>query len=825
MHNEHVREVSFSTFKSGDPISSLLPGDILFENRDRPTTIVAPFNHSVIPLSNSVIDSKEDDSHRLSTSQVKQPPRYSSAGKRAISPLTIDQSTGKELTASSISKSEQEPLVQQSKPRISFTERLAAKKASQRLKSNESSESCLSNPIESDQTSAINSEKKHVHFDLEPNQFRQYTPECSEETKGVDKSESSSSESSSSEDILDLVGDPEFLKPLTDVNCYPTTYEEKRWEVSFTSFGLNSASGSPVKVSTGFVDNEDTNEMVTCFNSEYCPSPLPVFEKREDVGIEANETAIPINHCQDQAEDEAKMNSPISESIVESNAVPEALPVIETDVPTFCENTSAQAFILSLQDEPKEKDVTAVNPSEFGLPEVQKLVPSTEDNSKAIQEISVQSQLISKLTVEPQAVEDAQFTNLATKSRPPKLTRSSTRSESLETFILPEEFNPKTVTKVPACLDPFEFVTPELKSVEPQNHLVQLDGELNLNATQEPSQFHLLLPPAPFSQLSSQTAMCTEETVTNSIHKKDDVILDAPNDSEKKNPPLEDWLTMKREMESALENEKKKLENWFSTEIAQIKKQFENELASERQRTENLSRLVENAKSEKEELAKREIVRLEETLSHLVEEKTRQVQTRLNSEILQSNSSFLQRLVDRQDANVQTEEPPIPVNSLPTEPMAPLFKCGETGASESNPSKNETYSRWESRDSPPPRRDSRIQCQCDSLQKQVARVEREMQLLKQKNLSFQKNPPTRKKSTPVKAQREPWWLDTDESATSTTSSVSDWRHSRGRSRSMTNLHATGDVSSGRKSAPFQRARDLLSRSQTPRRAVNIVLKL
>ncbi|MBO8619766.1 hypothetical protein INO80_14040, partial [Staphylococcus aureus] len=81
----------------------------------------------------------------------------------------------------------------------------------------------------------------------------------------------------------------------------------------------------------------------------------------------------------------------------------------------------------------------------------------------------------------------------------------------------------------------------------------------------------------------------------------DDVILDAPNASEKKNQPLEDWLTMKREMESALENEKKKLENWFSTEIAQIKKQFENELASERQRTENLSRLVENAKSEKEE--------------------------------------------------------------------------------------------------------------------------------------------------------------------------------------------------------------------------------
>jgi hypothetical protein len=129
---------------------------------------------------------------------MKEIPRYPSAGKGNISPLTIDQSTSKELATSFVSNSEQEPLVQQPKPRVSFTERLAAKKASQRLKSNESSESCLSNPIESDQTSAINSEKKHVHFDLKPNQFRNYTPESSEENKAVDKSP----ESSSSEDIL-----------------------------------------------------------------------------------------------------------------------------------------------------------------------------------------------------------------------------------------------------------------------------------------------------------------------------------------------------------------------------------------------------------------------------------------------------------------------------------------------------------------------------------------------------------------------------------------------------------------------------------------------
>ena len=754
---------------------------------------------------------------------MKEIPRYPSAGKGNVSPLTIDQSTSKKLATSFVSNSEQEPLVQQPKPRVSFTERLAAKKASQRLKSNESSESCLSNPIESDQSSAINSEKKHVHFDLKPNQFRNYTPESSEENKVVDKSP----ESSSSEDILDLVGDPEFLKPLTDVKCYPATYEEKRWEVSFTSFGLNSANGSPIKVSYGFVNNEEgSNEMVTCFNSEYCPSPLPVSEKSEDIVIEVNATAIPTNHFDYQTENEAKLrHSAVSELIFELNAVPEVLPLIETDVPTLCENTLTQNIILPFHDEFEKKDKKReINPSEVVFSEVPITDRSMEDNTaKTVKEKGTSSPISSKLTVELQAVENANIANLATKSRTPKLIRSLTRSESLEKSILPEQFDPTIVPKVPPCLDSIELVPPEIKSVEPQHHFVQSGDELNIN--QEPSQLHLLLPPAPFSQIIPQTATCTEETVANSIQNKNDNISDAQKASETKNLPLEDWLMMKREMESALETEKKKLESWFSSEIAQIKKQFENDLASERQRTENLSRLVESAKSEKEELAKREIIRLEETLSHLVEEKTRQVQTRLNSEILQKNSvSLLQRSVERQDANVQTEETPIPVNSLPTEQMAPLLKDVETGTSESNPWKNETYSRWESRDSPPPRRDSRIQCQCDSLQKQVARVEREMQLLKQKNLSFQKNPSTRKKSTPVKAQREPWWLDTDESVTSTTSSVSDWRHSRGRSRSMTNLHATGEVSSGRKSTPFQRARNLLSRSQTPRRTVNIVVK-
>lgn len=802
-HNEQVRQVSFSTFKSSDTISSLLPGDLLFENRDRPTTIVAPFNHSVLPVStarslrNKPVDSKDDDPPQ----QMKQAPTYPSSAIRNLSALTTDKAIVKELS-SSASNCQQEPVIQLSKPRISFTERLAAKKASQRMKSNESSESCLSNANELDLTSVINSEKKHVHFDLEPNHYRQYTPECSEENKATERSESSSSE-----DILELVGDPEYLKPLTDVKCYPVAYEEKRWEVSFTSFGLTSPNVSPVKISTAFIDNEDSSEMVTRFNSEFCPSPLSVSDKSDPADMAKVISTISPDNLQNQTNEEAEKQVPSLEMNFESRTMIDVLPEIEIHVPTLYENSPVPLSDPLPLPAHKEDDEQKLN-VDFVFAEADKPSLSIADNNgKAAEDTEITSHIISKKP-ELQAAEDVPPMKFSLKNSTPKLLRSVTRSESLEESVLASKVSPVIIQDIPTC--PVEFVTCDTKLIKPQNHVVQMDDALNLNTMQEASQLNLLLPPASFIEISP-TAIQAENLIANSSINCD--TSDALVPHEKTIQPIEDWQTIKKEMESKLENEKKRLESWFTSEIAQIKEQFENQLASERERTENLSKLIENAKSEKEELAKREIVRLEETSAHLVEEKTHQVQTQLNSDILQSNNSVLHRTVAHQDANVQTEEPPIPVSSLPMEQMTPPLKVEEIETTESSPPKNETSSRWENRD-------SRIHCQCDSLQKQVARVEREMQLLKQRNLAFQKNPPTRKKNTPVKAQREPWWLDTDESTTSNTSSVSDWRHSRVRSQSMTNLHASR--SDGRKSTPIQRARELLSKSQTPRRAVNII---
>ncbi len=818
LHNE-VREVSFSTFKSPNHIPSLLPGDLLYENHDRPANILAPLNYSVLPASTteglrSKSNLKNEDEAPVEPTHSQ---RFLTPGKRNLNPLTTDQNTEKELVRSA-SNIEPEPAAQEPKPRVSFTERLAAKKAS-RVKSNESSDSCLSNTNEIDQTSAPVMDKKHVQFDLETKQVCHYTPECSEETKVADKSESSSSE-----DILDLVGDPEFLKPLSDLNCqYPTAFEEKRWEVSFTSFGLNDANGSPVKITTtGVIDTEDCSEMVTRFNSEYCPSPLPVSsctENSDDAHVPIEHTTISTDQFQSLNHPEVKRDPEVSSELVpESNVNIRPMPEIETNVPTFYENaqnlmTETQSICVPFEDvSTTRNDVTVIN---LVNSEIQNPSTTVVVDTKPEEDAMSTSHRISMLTVEAQTSEDVEPSELATKSRVPKITRSITRSDSLEYSVMSVQSTPVIVQDLSPSIDPLD------SSIEPQNNLLESDKEINL--IMKPTSSQLLSLPAPFcrnvvSQPETITPVQIKGNGKDSVHQDDGIDSQTYIDRQIPSRPLEqDWLKLKREMESSLENEKKRMESWFTSEIAQIKKQFENELASERERTANLSRLVESAKSEKEELAKREIVRLEETLANLVEEKTRQVQTRLSSAINESNYVF-NRSVDRQDANVQTEEPTTLSRNLSFEKR--MSSLDESGTGESNHARNESHSRCESRDSPSvSRRDPQIKCQCDNLQKQVARVEREMQLLKQKNLSFQKNVPTRKKSTPVKAQREPWWLDTDESATSTASSVSDWRYSKSRSRSMTNLHESRDASNGRKSTPIQRARDLLSKSQTPRRAV------
>jgi hypothetical protein len=64
-------------------------------------------------------------------------------------------------------------------------------------------------------------DKKHVQFDLESKHIRHYTPECSEETKITESS-------NSSEDFLDFIGDPQILQPLSELTYkLPMAFEKK----------------------------------------------------------------------------------------------------------------------------------------------------------------------------------------------------------------------------------------------------------------------------------------------------------------------------------------------------------------------------------------------------------------------------------------------------------------------------------------------------------------------------------------------------------------------------------------------------------------------
>ena len=230
--------------------------------------------------------------------------------------------------------------------------------------------------------------------------------------------------------------------------------------------------------------------------------------------------------------------------------------------------------------------------------------------------------------------------------------------------------------------------------------------------------------------------------------------------------------------------------------------------------------MVENAKEEKEDLTRREILRLEETLALLVEEKNRQVQSQLSADVSVSAAPASQSIQQHQDVHVQTEE----AKSVPPE----IKGKDDVLDHELNLPVNEHCQYNTESHMSKEKREARKKCHCDTLQRQVARVEREMQLLKQKNIAFQKSssPAGRtKRSAPVKAKRESWWVDSDESTTSTVSSVSERRFSKARSRSLTNLHAAREVINGRKSASSHRGQDLHNRSRSHRKSVTICLTL
>lgn len=614
-----------------------------------------------------------------------------------------------------------------------------------------------------------------MQFDQEKDQIMHYTPENSEEQKISDKSESSSSS-----DLLDFVGDPKDLKPFKDTGNL--TFEEKRWDVKLTSF--SSSDSSPVKAlsSQPAIQIEDIGdeEMVTAFTSEYCPSPLPA--KATEPETHATETAAMFIEESTSSIEDAK---PCQESSLLE-------PVLELDILT---NIPAPIIISEEPPRPLSQMMPDISSSTTTLTDVpikEEALPDMMETNLALIEPVKQKE------TEPKEEEAVKLKKpFAVSAAKKKLTRSVSRCDSIEhsnPSVLPVIGNEASSPPLPV-IEHLSLTTNEKHLVEDTN---DCQGEAD-----SISSHRLPILSSDSSSLLATSAQSDERKISlNDEEKKD-----------QKDPAVvtshEELLRVKQEMESAMESEKTRLENWFKEEISQIKCQFEKELASERERTESLTKLVHSAKSEKEEAAKLELVRMQETLAKLVEEKTREVQARLNDGILQTASKAS---VCRQDANIQTEERKVGVT---------LEKSTIT---EKDNADVIAKSHRETQVSPvpPARQDSWMKCQCDSLQKQVARVEREMQLLKQKNLSFQKSAPVRKKSTPVKAQRESWWVDdSDESTTSSTScSYSELRPPKNRrSRSLSNLQGDRRLHSSRKSKHSDRGRDVLSRSQTPRRSV------
>lgn len=199
--------------------------------------------------------------------------------------------------------------------------------------------------------------------------------------------------------------------------------------------------------------------------------------------------------------------------------------------------------------------------------------------------------------------------------------------------------------------------------------------------------------------------------------------------------PSEEWLLMKQELECKLNDEKLRLQRWFSEELASIKSKFESDLDQQK------------ANIVKEDI----LLRMEDKLSQLIDVK------------------------QHHDVNIQTEEL-LASHTVKEAPRESDFSVRDEGK----------------------------RCCCESLEKQVARVEREMQLLKERKLSFGAKKSTSKKNGPIKAKRESWWLQSDESSSTLSSSFSEWKKP---------LKEPSLFSASRSATPLQRARSILSKHQ------------
>ena len=818
LRNENVREVSFTTFKSPDPVSSLLPSDQLFDSSNRPTVGNNSVLSSVILGPRGISSSKKDVIHQDEKETKPQLASVVLPGKSRSNLLeSIPPIARKAVVEEQITDFGSKPSTG-----LSFTEKLAAKRNVSRKIGDPDSRPASS--IGPDISDALN-DKKHVQFDLESKHIRHYTPECSEETKITESS-------NSSEDFLDFIGDPQLLQPLSELTYkLPMAFEEKRWDVSLTSFGLtNSNNSSPVKVMptvTIHPSHSENDEMVTKFNSEYCPSPLSVtsegdvrMEPLSEISSPQNQTPVP-----DERNETDSLGKVLQLDIVSN--IPAAvkaksLPVKEEYKSQISPPSSQNTSPLPQSPEHKISSCVTTQPA----PESRQLSPlPIKESSEAEEKSTRVSQVVdsTEMIREDQKLSNDQPVEFGKSDRLGTLARGAPRVESIE--------DPDSPVLSSAVKDiPDANQHSQCNSLrEPANELSNPSNRTenvnvtNLDTDSISSHVDLATPPALKKSLF-------EDIAHDQIEPEQEITEKAtPSVNEEKNAatsPLQqlapqDLLRMKEEMHAALEKEKKRLEHWFSQEIAQLKssnlqmvQQFESELANERRRTEDLSKLVENAKEEKEDLTRREILRLEETLALLVEEKNRQVQSQLSADVSVSAAPASQSIQQHQDVHVQTEE----AKSVPPE----IKGKDDVLDHELNLPVNEHCQYNTESHMSKEKREARKKCHCDTLQRQVARVEREMQLLKQKNIAFQKSssPAGRtKRSAPVKAKRESWWVDSDESTTSTVSSVSEKRFSKVRSRSLTNLHTAREVINDRKSTPHRRPHDLHNRSRSRRKIV------
>lgn len=497
-----TNEISFSTFKPPEPsVPSLLPTDQLYDK-----TPLRPISASLSTRSVPAI---------LTPLSVRKPndatEKEETGGTLAVGKIPSIKADAGQLSAQASSL----------KPPagLSFTERLAAKKASRVKGSELDSSSRPSSSLEQVVDAVTNDAKKHVQFDLENEQIRQYTPEYSEDaSKAADKSESSSSE-----DFMDFVGDPGTLKSLSDLTDLPVAFEEKRWDVSFSSFGVTSTPNeSPVKkklpdIKTPAEPAIHDDEMITCFNSEFCPSPLPAKTVEEPQGTcnpstETLKTPLPIEVKYVNQLDE-------TEGALTSKMTSKEVPAVSAPIVAPCEVNGVQLEGSSQQ----------INSSARSGKEIDSIVKlDSSEVSKGGKEAPLPRRSV---------------------PRPNSLTRSFARSDSVEEAAAPFPITAEA--------------KPSSDAKEPSNHQSAKSVlRWNIDPAANPS------PPAS-PNITNQKIVIevpppTEKSIKNpsiSVHpagRETSVPCGVRSERDERHRE-EEWLLMKRQLEMTLEDEKAKV--------------------------------------------------------------------------------------------------------------------------------------------------------------------------------------------------------------------------------------------------------------------------